>query len=306
MEVVVSGSSGLIGSALVDALARSGHRPIRLVRREPRPGQDEVRWDPADDRIDAVGLEGVDAVVHLAGAGIGDHRWNEAHKRDILESRTAGTSLLASTLARLTRPPRRLLSASGVGIYGSRGSEVLTEESPPGTGFLAEVVEQWEAAARPAVDAGIPTTFLRSGVVQARHGGALSKQLPLFRFGLGGRIGSGTQYLAWITLQDEVAAIMFLLEHDLSGPVNLSAPNPVTNLTYTKALGRVVGRPTLLPVPAFAPKLVLGREMTQELLLVSQRVLPSRLEGAGFSFTHREIEAGLRAVLDGEADGTKA
>jgi uncharacterized protein len=297
MEVVISGSSGLIGSALLDALRRAGHRPVRLVRRRPEPGHDEFGWDPSGGQIDAPALEGADAVVHLAGAGIGDRRWNAKQKRAVLESRTSGTSLLASTLAGLTRPPQVFLSASGVGYYGSRGSEVLTEDSPPGTGFLAEVVAKWEASAQSAVDAGIPTTFLRSGVVQSPAGGALRKQLPLFRFGLGGRIGSGTQYLPWITLDDEVAAICWLLEHPLAGPVNLSAPNPVTNLTYTKALGRVLGRPTLLPVPTFGPKLVLGAEMTEELLLASQRVLPSRLESAGFAFHHREIEPALRAVL---------
>ena len=301
MDVVISGSSGLIGSALVESLSRAGHRPIRLVRRAPQAGADELQWDPQGGAIDSAGLDGVDAVVHLAGASIGGRRWNEAYKRVVLESRTSGTSLLASTLAGLTRPPRVFLSASGVGFYGSRGSEVLTEDSLAGTGFLADVVTQWEASAQSAIDAGISTTFLRSGVVQAAHGGALQKQLPLFRFGLGGRIGSGTQYLPWITLEDEVRAISFLLEHQIEGPVNLTAPNPVTNLIYTKALGRVLGRPTLLPVPAPAPKLVLGSEMTEELLLASQRALPSRLEAAGFSFAHREIEPALRSVLDRSA-----
>jgi uncharacterized protein len=298
VDVVISGSSGLIGSALVGSLTAGGHRPIRLVRRRPEPGADEVRWDPAAGHIDADALEGVDAVVHLAGAGIGDRRWNEAYKREILESRTRGTTLLASTLAALRNPPRRFLSASGIGIYGSRGSEVLTEDSRPGTGFLAEVVVQWEAAARAAVDAGIDTAFLRTGIVQSRHGGALAKQLLLFRLGLGGRIGSGTQYLPWITLDDHVAATRFLLENPVTGPVNLTSPNPVTNLVYTKALGRVLRRPTLVPVPTFAPKVLLGREMTEELLLVSQRALPTRLEAAGFRFQHREVEPALRAVLD--------
>lgn len=298
MDVVVTGSSGLIGTALVEGLTRAGHRPVRLVRRTPRPGADELHWDPDTGRIDAAALEGTGAVVHLAGVGIGDRRWNEAHKRAVLESRTKGTSLLASTLAGLTKPPQVLLSGSAVGFYGSRGSEVLTEDSPPGGGFLAGVVRQWEAAAQSAIDAGITTTFLRTGVVLARQGGALRKQLPLFKAGIGGRIGDGTQYLAWIALPDEVAAITFLLEHHLEGPVNLTAPNPVTNLTFTKALGRVLGRPTLLPVPAFGPKLVLGREMTEELLLVSQRALPSRLESAGFTFEHREIEPALQAVLE--------
>lgn len=297
MDIVMSGSSGLIGTALAESLTGAGHRVVRLVRRAPPAGADEVQWDPSASRLDAASLEGFDAVVHLAGAGIGDRRWSDAYKRTILESRTAGTSLLATTLAGLTRPPKVFLSASGIGYYGSRGSEVLTEDSQPGSGFLADVVQRWEAAAGPAADAGIPTTFLRSGIVQARGGGALAKQLLLFRVGLGGRIGSGTQYLPWITLADEVAAISFLLEHPIAGPVNLSAPNPVTNLVYTKALGRVLRRPTLLPVPTFAPKVVLGSEMTEELLLVSQRALPSRLEAAGFRFQYREIEPALRAVL---------
>lgn len=298
MDVVISGSSGLLGTALVDSLQASGHRPIRLVRRRPQPGADEIHWDPAGGRIDAPAMEGAGAVVHLAGAGIGGRRWNDAYKREILESRTSGTSLLASTLAGLTSPPKVFLSASGVGFYGSRGSEVLTEDSPSGGGFLAEVCRRWEASAQSAVDAGITTTFLRTGVVQARHGGALAKQLLLFRLGLGGRIGSGTQYLAWITLADHVAAMRFLIDTPLAGPVNLTSPNPVTNLVYTKALGRVVRRPTLVPVPSFAPKVVLGSEMTDELLLVSQRALPARLEAAGFRFQHREIEPALRAVLD--------
>jgi uncharacterized protein len=298
MDVVISGSSGLIGTALVRSLADAGHRPIRLVRRAPEAGADEVLWDPDTGRIDAASIDGVDAVVHLAGAGIGDRRWNAAHKEAVLRSRTGGTSLLASTLAGLTRPPRAFLSGSAVGFYGSRDSEVLTEDSPHGTGFLAEVVTQWEASAQSAIDAGIPTTLLRTGVVLAREGGALKKQLPLFRLGVGGRIGSGTQYLSWITLHDEVAAIGFLLEHPIEGPVNLTAPNPVTNLTFTKALGRVLNRPTLLPVPTIGPKILLGSEMTEELLLSSQRALPSRLEAAGFEFTHREIEPALRAVLN--------
>jgi uncharacterized protein (TIGR01777 family) len=298
MDVVISGSSGLIGSALVEALPPAGHRPIRLVRRAPRPGHDEVTWDPVEGTLDAGALEGVDAVVNLAGAGIGERRWSERYKREVLDSRVRSTGLLAATLAGLARPPKVLLSASGAHYYGDRGSEVLTEDSAPGTGFLAGVVRQWEAAAQPAIDAGVTTTFLRSAVVLARRGGALGKQLPLFRLGLGGRIGSGTQYLSWITLADQVAAMIHLLERPLAGPVNLSSPNPVTNLTFTKALGRVLRRPTLLPVPTFALKALLGAEMAQELLLSSLRVLPSRLELAGFGFQHREIEPALQAVLD--------
>ncbi len=296
MDVVITGSSGLIGTALITALKADGHRPIRLVRRATS-GADELTWDPAAGNIDAAGFEGVDAVVHLAGAGIGDKRWNEAYKKVLVESRTASTSLLASTLAGLNNPPRVLLSGSAIGFYGDRGDETLTETSDAGEGFLADLTVKWEAAAQSAIDAGIRTAFLRTGIVQTPKGGALKKQLPLFKFGLGGKMGSGEQYVSWITLADEVSAIQHLLTADVSGPVNLTAPQPVTNAGYTDTLGSVLGRPTFLPVPAFAPKLLLGGEMGQALLFDSAKVLPSTLEASGFSFAHPDLETGLRAEL---------
>ncbi len=296
MDVVITGSSGLIGTALLEALRADGHHPIRLVRRAPKSA-DELKWDPAKGDIDAAGLEGVDAVIHLAGAGIGDKRWNEAYKKVLVESRTASTSLLASTLAGLQNPPRVLLSGSAIGIYGDRGDESLTEESSHGDGFLADLTKKWEASAQSAADAGIRTAFLRTGIVQTPRGGALKKQLPLFKFGLGGKMGSGKQFISWITLQDEVRAIVHLLTNDVSGPVNLTAPSPVTNAEYTKTLGSVVGRPTFIPVPAFAPKLLLGGEMGQALLFDSARVLPTALEASGFTFTSPDLEAGLRSEL---------
>ena len=297
MDVVITGSSGLIGQALVPALKAAGHRPIRLVRRAPAPGGDEIRWDPTRGEIDAASLEGVGAVVNLAGAGIGDKRWNDAYKRTLVTSRTESTALLATTLAGLTRPPSRLLSGSAIGWYGNRGDQTLNEQSEPGTGFLPQLCLDWEAAAAPAAGAGIATAFLRTGIVLAAKGGALAKMLPLFRFGVGGKFGSGRQYMAWITLADEVGAIVHLLTSAVTGPVNLTAPNPVTNADFTRALGSVLGRPTLVPVPAFGPKLLLGSEMGQALLFDSQRVLPEVLKADGYDFAHAEVEAGLRAVL---------
>lgn len=305
MDIVITGSSGLIGSALVPALTEAGHRPVRLVRREPRAGADEIRWQPAEGEIDAASLEGIEAVIHLAGAGIGDKRWNDEYKRVLVESRTEPTALLAETLASLDRPPSVLLSASAIGFYGDRGSDTLTEKSEAGTGFLADLVQRWEAAAAPAVEAGIRTAFLRTGIVLTTRGGALAKMLPLFRLGLGGRMGSGRQYWSWITLADEVAAIAHLLGADVSGPVNLTAPDPVTNTRFTDALGSALGRPTLLPVPAFGPKLLLGAEMAQSLLFDSQRILPEVLMGSGYRFIDENIDEALEAVVErGESEAT--
>ncbi len=241
MDVVITGSSGLIGSALRPALAAAGHRPIRLVRR-PAAGADEIRWDPDAGVLDGEALEGIDAVVNLGGAGIGAKRWNDSYKKVLVESRTRGTSLLASTLAGLTTPPKVLLSGSAIGYYGDRGDTVLTEASPPADDFLGNLCVKWEAAAQSAVDAGIRTVFLRTGIVQSPDGGALTKTLPLFKFFLGGKFGSGEQYLSWIHLDDIVKALIFLLDTDVSGPVNLTAPNPVTNAAYTEAIGSVLGR----------------------------------------------------------------
>lgn len=297
MDVVVSGSSGLIGRALEPALKAAGHRPIRLVRRAPAAGADEIRWQPDAGEIDADALNGVGAAIHLAGAGIGDKRWNDAYKRTLLESRTVPTRLLATTLAGLDRPPARFLSASAIGIYGDRGDEVLTEQSPPGRGFLSELVVAWEAASQPAADAGISTANLRTGLVMTAKGGVLPKMALPIKLGVGGRLGSGRQYQSWITLTDEVAAIVHLLTSSLTGPVNLTAPNPVTNAELTRAMGQALHRPTLFPVPAFGPKLLLGSEMATELLFSSQRVRPEALLADGFTFTHTDPAEGVKAAL---------
>ena len=298
MDIAISGESGLIGTALSAELRSQGHRPIALVRRAPKAGADEIEWSPSSGTIDAASLEGIDAVVHLAGAGIGDKKWSDARKKVILESRTAGTSLIASTLAELTRPPSVLVTASGIGYYGSRGNDTLDETEPVGSGFLANVCAQWEAAAVPASEAGIRTSFARTSVVMSEAGGTLKKQLLLFKLGLGGRFGPGTQWLSWISLADQVRALIFLIENNISGPVNLCAPNPVTNLTFTKTLGSVLKRPTLIPVPLFGPKLIFGAELVEELILASQRGTPSVLTDAGFRFDDPSLEPALRRMLD--------
>ncbi len=298
MDIVISGASGLIGTALTESLIAQGHRPIALVRRPATDGIDEIAWDPAAGTIDSASLEGVDAVVHLAGAGIADKRWNDGRKRLILESRTKGTTLLAETLARLTNKPEVLVSGSGIGYYGSRGDEVLTESDSTGAGFLADVCVQWEAASSAASDEGIRTAHIRTSAVMSDRGGSLKKQLLLFKLGLGGRFGPGTQWLSWITLADEVRAIEFLVNNDVSGPVNLCAPNPVTNLEFTKTLGSVLSRPTILPVPLFGPKLLFGSELVEELILASQKGKPSVLVDAGFSFEDPDLEPALRRILN--------
>jgi uncharacterized protein (TIGR01777 family) len=296
MDIAVTGSSGLIGSALRSALEQAGHRMVPMVRSQA--GGDALQWDPDRAVIDAGGLEGIGAVVHLAGEGIGDRRWNEAQKARIRESRTRGTGLLAETLAKLNRPPKVLLSASAVGYYGDRGDEVLTEASRAGSGFLAEVCVAWEAAATPAKEVGIRVSHLRSGIVLAPSGGALPKMLTPFKLGLGGRLGSGSQWMSWISIDDEVGAILHLLgEAAPAGPVNLTAPNPVTNADFTKALGRALGRPAVLPVPRLGLKLLVGGEMAEEMLLAGQRALPTRLLDSGYTFTHPELADALAAVL---------
>lgn len=297
MDVAITGSSGLIGTALHSALSSAGHRPIRLVRRAPAAGADEIRWDVTGGTIDAAALEGIDAVVHLAGAGIGDKRWTASYKQLIVDSRTQGTALLAGALADLNTKPSIFLSGSAIGYYGPRGEEVITEDTPAGNTFLADVCVRWEAAAQPAIDAGVPTAFLRTGIVQTPLGGALKKLLPLFKLGVGGPFGSGRQYQSWITLDDEVSAIVHLLTAGVTGPVNLTAPNPVTNKELSKTLGRVLRRPALVPVPAFGPRLLLGKEMANALLFESQNIMPEALTASGFSFAHPDIETGLRAVL---------
>jgi uncharacterized protein (TIGR01777 family) len=332
MKVVLTGSSGLVGSALVPALRAGGHEIVRLVRREPR-GVGEVRWDPAAGTIDAAGLAGVDAAVHLAGAGIGSRRLTRRYRRVVIDSRVQGTGLLARTLADLDPRPHTLLSASGVGWYGSPGSRPVDESEPAGDGFLADLVRAWEASTKPAEDAGIRVCHLRSGEILSTRGGAAQLQILVFRAGLGGRLGSGKQYVSWISLPDEIAAIRFLLGDpgagspesldvpqspgsagsgeprqsrgspadgpgtNISGPVNLVAPGAVTNAEFTKALGAALHRPSFWIVPAPALRLVLGRGLADDVVLVSQRVTPGVLTSAGFAFAHPQLRGALNAMV---------
>ncbi|MGH1489689.1 MAG: TIGR01777 family oxidoreductase [Acidimicrobiales bacterium] len=297
MDIAISGSSGLIGTALVKALSDAGHRPIRMVRRAPQNGADEIAWDPAKGEIDQPSLEGIDGIVNLSGAGIGDRRWTPAYKELCVTSRTSSTALLANTAAALSSTPQVMISGSAIGYYGSQGDTELKEDTAPGDDFLANLTVDWEKAAQPAIDAGIRTVFARTGIVLSTAGGALPKLLPLFKFGLGGRFGSGQQYMSWISIADEVNAIIHLLDSPTSGPVNLTAPAPVTNAEFASVLGRVLGRPSFLPVPAFGPKLVLGSERADALLFDSMRVLPTVLESSGYRFAHPDLETALRSIL---------
>jgi len=293
----ITGSSGLIGEALIASLTADGHTVQRVVRDGSKAGPDDVVWDLSSRTIQAEKLEGVDVVVHLAGEPIGAARWTDETKRRIRDSREIGTRLISEALAGLSAGPKVFLSSSAVGYYGDRGDEILTEESSAGDDFLAEVCVAWEAAAQPAVDAGIRTIHPRTGVVIA-EGGPLIEKIDLpFRLGVGGRVGNGYQYIPWISLDDEIRALRFLAEHDdLSGPVNLVGPEPVTNRELTKALGQVLRRPTVLPIPPFAIRLLYG-EMGVTLATVSNRVMPQRLLEAGFSFTHTTLVSALEAAL---------
>jgi uncharacterized protein len=299
MRIAITGSSGLIGGGLVRSLEADGHEAVPVVRpaADPKPGT--VRWDIERGDIEASALEGLDGVVHLAGEGIGEKRWTDDQKRRIRESRTKGTALLAEALASLDAKPPVLVSGAAVGVYGNRGDEQLTEASAPGSGFLAEVVLAWEAAAAPAESAGIRVPRIRTGIVLDPHGGVLHRLARLCRFGILGKLGDGKQWMSWISLADEVAAIRYLLapDCDLHGPVNLTAPSPVTNEVFTKALGRVLNRPTFLPVPSFGPKLLLGSELAESLLYEGQRVLPDVLMDSGFDFRHTDLEPTLRELL---------
>ena len=295
MKIVISGASGLIGTQLVEQLQQHGHDVVRLVRRAANTG--EIMWDPKAGVLSASALEGADAVIHLSGAGIGDKRWTASYKREILESRTITTSLIANTIANMSRKPSVFLCGSAIGIYGPRGDEQLTEVSTNGTSFLADVCEQWEAAAKPASDAGVHTVLLRTGIVLTTKGGALKKQLPLFQLGLGGKFGNGKPWQSWISIDDEVGAIEHLLTANVSGAVNLTAPNPVTNAEFTSTLARVVKRPAFLPIPPFAPKAILGGELADALLFTGQRVIPAALNASGYQFVHPTLEVALRALL---------
>jgi uncharacterized protein len=296
MNILVSGASGLIGSALVPFLTTGGHTVTRLVRTGPA-ADGVISWDPSAGQLDPNALKGIDTVVHLAGESIAARRWTAEQKRRILDSRVQGTRLLCERLAGLERPPRVLVSASAIGFYGDRGEESLTEESAPGSGFLTDVCRAWEEATKAARDRGIRVVHPRFGIVLSPKGGALAKMLTPFRLGAGGVIGGGRQYMSWIALDDAVGAVHHALITDaLAGPVNVVAPQPITNQEFTKTLGRVLGRPTIFPMPAFAARLAFG-EMADALLLASTRVQPNRLLGTGYRFRFRDLESALRHLL---------
>jgi uncharacterized protein len=296
MHILVTGASGLIGSALVSSLSAAGYSVTRLVRRPPQSGEKAVRWDPLTGFIDASALEGLDGVVHLAGESI-DERWTAAKKVSIRDSRVKGTEVLCEALAQLASPPKVLVSASAIGYYGDRGEEILREESAPGSGFLAEVCRAWEAATEPARQAGLRTVQLRFGVVLSPAGGALAKILPPFRLGLGGVLGSGRQYMSWIALDDAIGAIQQAIVTDnLQGPTNAVAPEAVTNQEFTHTLGKILRRPTVVPLPAFAARLMFG-EMADALLLASAHVQPAKLLAVGYRFRYPTLAEALRHLL---------
>ncbi|MGO9875574.1 MAG: TIGR01777 family oxidoreductase [Acidimicrobiia bacterium] len=298
MDVAISGASGFIGSALTASLRADGHRVLRLTRGGVTSG-DAIGWNPDAGRIDAPALEGVDAVVHLAGAGIGEHRWTTEQKRRIRESRVRGTAVLAGAVASRERKPQVFVSGSAIGYYGNRGDEVLTEQSGPGDDFLSQVCVAWEAETQPASDAGVRTVLVRTGIVLDTHGGVLARMLLPFKLGIGGRQGSGKQWMSWIALADEVGAIRHAIDHDsVCGPVNLVAPNPVTNDNFARSLGHALHRPTMFPTPLLALKLRFGTELVESLLLASQRVAPAQLVDSGYEFTSGSLEAGLQVIFE--------
>ncbi|AEM86629.1 domain of unknown function DUF1731 [Streptomyces violaceusniger Tu 4113] len=295
MRIAVTGSSGLIGTALVRSLREDGHQVVRLVRRPPRV-EDEVEWDPRREWVDTKGLMGCEAVVHLAGAGVGDRRWTDAYKKEIRDSRVLGTAALAEAIASLDTPPRVLVSGSAVGFYGDTGERAVDESAPPGHGFLPDLCQDWEEAAAAAQEAGVRTVFTRTGLVISSEGGAWGRLFPLFKLGLGGRMGSGRQYWSFIALRDHIAALRHILDTpELTGPVNLTAPAPATNREITAAMGRVLRRPTLFTVPAPALRIALGG-MSGD-VLGSVRAIPRRLLDSGFTFTHPHVDEAIKAAL---------
>ena len=297
MKILISGSHGLVGKALGNSLVEDGHEVIRLVRKGHTLNQPEVEWHPDQGRIDAQRLEGLDAVFHLAGESIASGRWTDEKKRAIRESRTKGTSLLSETIAQLSQPPTVFVSASAIGYYGNRGDEELTEQSGPGNDFLSSVCVEWEASTRAAAEKGIRTVLARFGIILDRNGGALAKMLTPFRMGIGGRVGDGRQWMSWIALDDVVNALKFLLlDSAVHGPVNIVAPNPVTNAEFTKTLGRVLSRPTFFPMPAFGARLAFG-ELADALLLSSQKVDPAVLKDRGFAPYWPRLEPALQHLL---------
>lgn len=294
MKIAVTGSSGLIGSALVPALREQGHEVVRLVRRTTESA-DQVSWDPRSGQVDLDSLKGTDAVVHLAGAGVGDHRWTPKYQQVILQSRTEGTTTISKAIAALDPTPSVLLSGSAIGWYGDTGDQAIDEAAPGGTGFLADVVRQWEASTAEAEQAGTRVVHLRTGLVLSGRGGALARMLPFARAGLAGRLGTGRQYWSWISLDDEVRAIIHLLTAQVTGPINLTGPVPVTNAELTTVLGHILHRPTILPAPAFALHVALGGFASD--ILSSQRVLPRALVESGFVHRHPDVESALRATV---------
>jgi uncharacterized protein (TIGR01777 family) len=296
MKILISGSHGLVGSALVNSLRGDGHEVFNLVRRAPHSGA-EVEWYPERGSLALARLEGMDAVVHLAGESIADGRWNNEKKKRIRESRVKGTTVLSEALANLKHPPKTLISASAIGYYGNRGDLILTEQSAAGNDFLAEVCVEWERATESASQKGIRVVKTRFGIILSANGGALKKMLPPFRMGVGGRIGSGKQWMSWIALDDVIAALTFAINNDaLAGPVNFVAPKPVTNAEFTKTLGKVLSRPTFFPIPEFGVRLAFG-EMADALLLSSQRVEPERLKATGYEFQFSQLQSALQPLL---------
>ena len=294
MRVAITGASGLIGTALVAHLRTQGHEVFKLVRRAAS-SSDEISWDPIAGTVDLHALQSVDGVVHLAGAGVGDHRWSDDYKREILDSRVNGTNTIVRALTQLDPKPRVLVSGSAIGWYGDTADRAVDETAPAGVGFLADVVQAWEAATLPAQEAGIRAVHARTGLVVAKHGGAWARMFPLFKMGVGGKLGNGKQYWSWISLRDEVAALTYCLTNEsLSGAVNLTGPTPQTNAEVTKAMGKVMNRPTLFPAPAAALKLALGEFSTE--VLGSSRVLPAVLTGAGFTWQDPTIDDAIRTA----------
>jgi uncharacterized protein len=295
MKLLIAGASGLVGSALIPALEAEGAEVTRLVRTSAGAG--EIEWHPNNDQIDATTLEGFDAVINFAGENIAGGRWTDEQKRKIHDSRVNGTHLLSEAIARLKQPPKVFLCASATGIYGDRGDEVLDEQSDSGGGFLAGVCREWEQATEPAAAAGVRTVNLRFGPILAREGGMLAKLLTPFKMGMGGKVGSGKQYISWVAIDDAVKTIRLALKDEsIRGPLNIVSPHPVTNEEFTKTLGHVLSRPTALAMPAFAVRLAFG-EMADEMLLTSQRVIPKKLNDSGYEFEYPELEGALRKHL---------